>query len=188
MHWLSHACHRPHRLYIQQCPLGLDMPFVERCLTLNLRLHTVRRISRTSPRFLYKPSISSHLSQNYSGLKKAELAILIRKQVNCWPKPPFNPSKTTIVDMKQALLNCANGFTISKPRPLEDSPLTSAPSTPRQMLLPDGGDAGSEGCHTPADDVEEMSREKSKACPILFTVFCYLCSLFHRMGLSFPFC
>ena len=172
------AYRHPHLSLYPAVPFKVCMR--QRCLTPNLQLHTVRRISRTSPSFLYKPSLSPPLSQNYSGLKKAELAALIRRQVSCWPKPPFNPSKTTIADMKQALLDHRNGFTISKIRSLEDSPLSSAPPTPGPML-PGGGDAGSEGRCT--NDVEEMSREEFKARPILFTVRRHPCSLFHRMGL-----
>jgi hypothetical protein len=91
----------------------------------------------------------------HSGLKKADLAVLIHRQIDRWPTPPFNPSKLTIAGMKKALLDQANRF--SKPGLLDyegDSPLTSAPATPRPLSR--------EHTSTSADNVQETMGESSK--------------------------
>jgi hypothetical protein len=73
-----------------------------------------------------------------SGLKKSELANLIRKQIHCWPAASFNESKTMKRQMKAALIDPMNGFSNldSQPLALDGSPLTSLPATPRVSTTP----------------------------------------------------
>lgn len=73
--------------------------------------------------------MAPYTEEDLTGLKKYALADRIRRQIDCWPGGSFNESKTTMKQMKAALLNCANGFSTSDPF-IEGSPLTSLSATP----------------------------------------------------------
>jgi len=113
----------------------------------------------------FPPVQPVHLTQN-SGLKKADLAALICKQVDHWPTPPFNPSKSSITAMKNALLDPANGFLKQGPLDTEwSSPLTSAPATPRPFSR------DSEHTSTNVQPEEAMGEHSKVGSNSLFTSF-----------------
>jgi len=105
-----------------------------------------------------------------SGLKKSELADRIRRQIHCWPAASFNESKTTINQMKAALIDPSNGFSISDvvPPVIEGSPLTSMSGlatpplsrTPPQWQL--GSVAAADPLAQPDNHGNDMQREGSK--------------------------
>ncbi|KAF9524380.1 hypothetical protein CPB83DRAFT_838939 [Crepidotus variabilis] len=71
-----------------------------------------------------------YTEEDLSNLTKKQLAAIIRPQIECWPTPIFNFSKTKLQAMKDAILDKKNGF--QKPPSQADGPLNNPQLQPER--------------------------------------------------------
>ncbi|KAF9525464.1 hypothetical protein CPB83DRAFT_838193 [Crepidotus variabilis] len=71
-----------------------------------------------------------YTEEDLRNLTKKQLAAIIRPQIECWPTPIFNFSKTKLQAMKDAILDKKNGF--QKPPSQADGPLNNPQLQPER--------------------------------------------------------
>jgi hypothetical protein len=83
-------------------------------------------------------------------MTKRDLAAIIQGQIGCWPQRRFNPSKTKLGAMQEAVLNPINGFSIS-----QDPSTTTSTTNPGTVQ-----DAAPVDPTNPFSNVQQPSRAK----------------------------